>query len=100
VPKKLTPEEEASRIRYSSVTLPKDFLLFLDKLVFLAGKEETFTERGNHLPSRRAIVQDAIEMYIEELAPEIVKEYRQMLEDCNMYRPLEFRLKHKRKERA
>lgn len=88
---KLMPLEQNEKIRYSSVTLPRDFCFFLDKLIFFAGKKEI-----SKLPSRRMIVQDALEFYIEQICPEFLKEYQQMLRDTNMHYPLEIRLQYKR----
>lgn len=85
--------ESQKKSRYSSVTLPKDFIYFLDKLIFIAGREE-----ANDLPSRRAIVQDAVEFYIKTLMPDLLKEYQLMLKECNMHRPLEIRLQYERSQ--
>ena len=43
--------------------------------------------KGVTIPSRRAIVQDAVEMYISELYPTMYDEYTQMLKDCGMHQP-------------
>ena len=71
--------------RYSSVTLPKDFIFFLDDIIMKVGESESQGSTGTFLPSRRAIVQDAVEMYISELYPDIHDDYVAMLKDCGMY---------------
>jgi len=71
--------------KYSSVTLPKDFIYYLDEIIMRVGQMETQGTTGTFLPSRRAIVQDAVEMYVSELYPEMHAEYVEMLKDCGMY---------------
>lgn len=82
------PTKEESKNRYSSVTLPRDYCFFLDKLILAAAASEGVTETGRFLPSRRAVVQDAVEMYIEEIFPELHEEYVKMCKDAGMYQPL------------
>ena len=53
------------------------------------GESESESSNGTVLPSRRAIVQDAMEMYISELYPEVHRDYVSMLEDCGMYQRTE-----------
>lgn len=78
-------EEVNKDWRYSSVTLPKDFIYYLDKIIMKVGESESMGSTGTFLPSRRAIVQDAVEMYISELYPEMHESYVEMLKDCGMH---------------
>ena len=78
-------EEVNPNWRYSSVTLPKEFLYYLDQIILQIGQVEGTTTTGTFLPSRRSVVQDAVEMYISEIYPELHGDYVEMLKDCGMY---------------
>ncbi len=71
--------------KYSSVTLPKEFIYYLDQIIMEVAKFEATGGTGTFLPSRRAIVQDAVEMYITEIYPDLKEEYIEMLKDCGMH---------------
>ena len=91
MPKKSSIElENESGWRYASVSLPKNMMLFLDRIANASSQAEAFGEDGfnanrTHIPSRRIIVQDAIEMYVRNLYPEMLEDYIQMLKDNNMF---------------
>ena len=91
MPRKTNIElENESGWRYASVSLPKNMMLFLDRIANASSQAEAFGEDGfnanrTHIPSRRIIVQDAIEMYVRNLYPEMLEDYIQMLKDNNMF---------------
>ena len=89
MPRATKESDKEPSSRYSSVTLPRKFCFFLDKLIVEAAKEEASTEFGNFIPSRRAIVQDAVELYIEQLFPKLHNEYVDMCIEANLYQQLQ-----------
>jgi len=89
MPRRHTEIKKVSSSRYSSVTLPRDFCFFLDKVIINAGREEAKQQDSvPNLPSRRMIVQDAVELYIEQLFPDLHDEYVKMCKDAGMYQKL------------
>lgn len=76
--------------RYASVSLPKEMMIFLDKISRESIRSEPFNDDGVNstrttIPSRRVILQDALEMYIRNLHPPLLEEFLQMLKDHRMH---------------
>ena len=76
----------ADRIkRYSSVTLPVGMLEFLDEVgVRMArGNAADVDSTEVNIPSRRKVFQDCVMLTLSELYPDLLREYRIMLEDSD-----------------
>ena len=76
--------EANSQWRYASITMTKDFTYFLDRVIDAVGKVpaqggETFNASMTKVPSRRLVVQDAMEVYLKCCFHDLVKDYQDML---------------------
>tara|TARA_X000000950_G_C13906376_1_gene657050 strand:+ start:2858 stop:3598 length:741 start_codon:yes stop_codon:yes gene_type:complete len=84
MPKRRVEDEANSQWRYASITMTKDFTYFLDRVIDAVGKVpaqggETFNASMTKVPSRRLVVQDAMEVYLKCCFQELVKDYQGML---------------------
>ena len=70
--------------KYSSVTLSENTLQYIDDigLKMAAGNAQDVGGEIN-IPSRRKVVQDSLHLLLHELYPEMLKEFRLVIEDSD-----------------
>ena len=71
---------------YSSITMPNDYLEIIDSVALrmAAGNAADITDEIN-IPSRRKVVQDAMFLFIKEIYPDMLQEYKELLLNADAF---------------